>query len=81
MTPLKFLFILVFLIGLYFYAKCADPKYAEGLTNNTSQQPRCPDLLIQKGSNFFLYNSKVAQVPGVNPIEFDNLEDYTEFLD
>jgi len=81
MTPLTFLFILVFLIGLYFYAKCADPKYAEGLTNNNSQVTRCPDLLIQKGSKFFLYNSKVAQVPGVNPIEFDNLEDYTEFLD
>jgi hypothetical protein len=28
-----------------------------------------------------LYNSKVAKVPGVNPVEFDNLEDYTEFLD
>jgi hypothetical protein len=81
MTSLTFLFILVFLIGLYFYAKYADPKYSEGLTNNSSQQPRCPNLLIQKGSNFFLYNSKVAQVPGVNPIEFENLEDYTEFLD
>ena len=81
MTSLTFLFILVFLIGLYFYAKCADPKYAEGLTNNASQVQRCPNLLIQKGSNFFLYNSKLAQVPGVNPIEFNNLEDYTEFLD
>ena len=29
----------------------------------------------------FLYNSKVAQVPGVNPVEFQNLEDYVEFLD
>jgi len=81
MTSLTFLFILVFLIGLYFYAKYADPKYSEGLTNNSSQPPRCPNLLIQKGSRFFLYNSKVAQVPGVNPIEFENLEDYTEFLD
>ncbi len=26
-------------------------------------------------------DSKLAQVPGVNPIEFDNLEDYTEFLE
>jgi hypothetical protein len=81
MTALTFLFILVFLIGLYFYSKCADPKYAEGLTNNASQTSRCPNLLIQKGSNFFLYNSKVAKVPGINPIEFENLEDYTEFLD
>jgi hypothetical protein len=38
-------------------------------------------LLIQKGSKIYLYNSKLAQVPGVNPIEFDNLEDYSEFLD
>ena len=81
MTLLTFLSILVFLIGLYFYAKCSDPKYEEGLTNNSTTQPRCPNLLIQKGSRFFLYNSAVAKVPGVNPVEFENLEDYTEFLD
>jgi hypothetical protein len=72
--------IIVFMIGIYFYARCADPKYAEGFTNEKTQ-PRCPNLLIQKGSKFYLYNSKLAKVPGVNPIEFDNLEDYTEFLD
>ena len=80
MTLTTLLTILVFLIGLYFYARCADPKYAEGFTNN-SLKPRCPNLLIQKGAKFYLYNSKLAQVPGVNPIEFDNLEDYSEFLD
>jgi hypothetical protein len=80
MTLLTFLFILVFLIGLYFYAKGTGMKYSEGLTNNNSRPPRCPNLLIQKGSRFYLYNSQLAQVPGVNPVEFDNLEDYTEFL-
>jgi hypothetical protein len=80
MTLLTLLFILVFLIGIYFYAKSGDPKYFEGLTNNTGEL-RCPNLLIQKGSRFYLYNSKVAKVPGVNPVEFENLEDYTEFLD
>jgi len=81
MTLLIFFFIIVFLAGLYFYAKCADPKYMEGLTSNsTDLSSRCPNLLIQKGSKFYLYNSKLAKVPGVNPIEFDNLEDYTEFL-
>ena len=81
MTLLTYLLILIFLIGLYFYAKTADPKYSEGLTNNTTSETRCPNLLIQKGSKIYLYNSKIAQVPGVNPVEFDNLEDYTEFLD
>jgi hypothetical protein len=81
MTTFTFLLIIVFLIGLYFYAKTSNPKYAEGLTNNSnSSGQRCPDLLVQKGSRFYLYNTKLAEVPGVNPIEFENLEDYTEFL-
>jgi hypothetical protein len=78
MTLITYLSILVFLIGIYFYAKYSNSKYTEGLTNNN--QLRCPDLLIQKGSRFYLYTSKVEKVPGVNPIEFDTLEDYTEFL-
>lgn len=80
MTLFTFLFILVFLIGLYFYAKTTGVKVSEGFTNSNSRPPRCPNLLIQKGSKFYLYNSQIAQVPGVNPVEFDNLEDYTEFL-
>jgi hypothetical protein len=27
-----------------------------------------------------LYNSQVAKVPGVNPLRFNNLEDYVEFM-
>jgi len=41
----------------------------------------CPDVLIQKGKVFYLYNSKRVKVPGVNPIKFDDLEEYTEFLE
>ena len=70
-----FLYIIIFLIGLYFYCKTS------GVEGFTTEQPRCPNLLIQKGTKFYLYNSKIAKVPGVNPVEFDNLEDYTEFLD
>ena len=83
MSLLTFLFIVLFLIGLFFYAKGNDLKYTfnEGFTENFSKNVRCPNLLIQKGSRFYLYNSKLANVPGVNPIEFDNLEDYSEFLD
>jgi len=80
MTLTMLLTIFIFLIGLYFYAGCSDSKYAEGYTNLVSK-PRCPNLLIQKDSKFHLFNSKLAEVPGVNPIEFNNLEEYTEFLD
>ena len=88
MELFSFLLIILFLVGLYFYAKTADPKYSEGLTSNSGNSSsngngpvRCPNMLIQKGQSYYLYNSNLAEVPGVNPIEFNNLEDYVEFLD
>ena len=79
MTALLIFIILVFLAGIYFIAVYSDPKSLEALTNMMSS-PRCPNMLIQKGARFYLYNSTIAQVPGVNPIEFENLEDYVEFI-
>ena len=79
MSTLIYLIIVLFLASIYFYAKYTNSKYGESFTNNAEK--RCPNILIQKDANFYLYNSKIARVPGVNPIEFDNLEDYTEFLD
>ena len=36
--------------------------------------------MIQKGSKFYLKNTNLANVPGVNPIQFDSLEDYEQFI-
>ena len=60
MTLLTFLFIVLFFIGLFFYAKGNDLTYtfSEGFTPDNSKGARCPNLLIQKGSRFYLYNSK-----------------------
>lgn len=80
MTLLLILIIIVFLAGIYFITVSSDPKYLESLTN-MSGSTRCPNMLIQKGKNFYLYNSNLAEIPGVNPIEFENLEDYVEFID
>ena len=41
----------------------------------------CPNVLVQKGNTFYLHNNKVAKVPGVNPLKFDSLEEYTEFIE
>jgi hypothetical protein len=78
-TLIYILIIVSFLAGIYFCIATQSPKFMEGLTNIS--QPRCPDILVQNGKNYFLYNSKVAKVPGVNPVEFENLEDYVEFVD
>jgi len=71
--------------GLYFYLKHAprDSPTVEGMTTSSGEvaETRCPNILIQKGAKYYLYNSKLAKVPGVNPISFNNLEEYTEFLE
>jgi hypothetical protein len=69
--------IVVFLLGLYFII---SRGLKEGFEGGTIPK-RCPNVLIQKGAAFYLYNSKLANVPGVNPIRFNNLEEYTEFID
>jgi hypothetical protein len=76
-----FLILIVFLAGLYFYVTYGNKHpLLEGLTTNNGQL-RCPNLLIQKGPKYYLYNTNLAKVPGVNPIEFNNLEEYNEFLE
>ena len=75
------LMLIIFLGSLYFYIRyTSNPKMLEGLTTINGEL-RCPNLLIQKGTKYYLYNSNLAQVPGVNPIEFNDLEEYTEFLE
>lgn len=82
MYLIQLLILIIFLAGLYFYTKYDENKIVEeAMTNNITTNKRCPNILLQKGSRFYLYNSKLAIIPGVNPISFDNLEDYTEFLD
>jgi len=70
--------LLIFFLGLYFISKTNN---IETFTNNnTNTSYRCPNILLQHNGNFFLYNSKLAKIPGVNPLQFDNLEDYVEFM-
>ena len=66
--------VLVFLAGLYYYMFGNGKEGFQGPV-------RCPNLLVQKGSKFFLYNTDLAEVPGVNPVEFNDLEEYAEFLE
>jgi len=93
MTTTILLTIILFLAGLYFYIKhnyiIQESSY-EGMENNDNNDNNdkiktdgkgCPDILVQEGSKFYLYNSKVVKVPGVNPIVFNNLEDYVEFIE
>jgi hypothetical protein len=90
MSTTILLTIILFLAGLYFYIKhnyIIQESTYEGMENNNNNTniktngKGCPDILVQEGSKFYLYNSKVVKVPGVNPVVFNNLEDYVEFIE
>ena len=68
--------IIAFILGLAFIVRYRTRDVVEGFTGSDS----CPNLLIKKDNAYYLYNSNKAEVPGVNPIRFNNLEDYTEFM-
>lgn len=75
---LKLLIIgIIFLLGAYFTANFTHKDFVETFIN---ERKECYDLLVKKGNYIFLYNSKLAYVPGVNPIQFNNLEEYTEYI-
>ena len=65
--------ILIILIIIIFILYSNKKKTIEGFDSE------CPDILLQKGKHLVLLNTKVAKVPGVNPIVFNNLEDYSEW--
>ena len=69
------LMICILLVGLYLLMRSYNREGLQGLLN------RCPKVLIQEGNRFYLFNSSKAKIPGVNPIQFDNLNEYVEFLE
>lgn len=75
-TILIFGFIIPFSI-IFVYLSCF-PMSHEGFS--LEPKPSCPDILIERGGRFYLYNSRRAKVPGINPITFEHLEDYSEFI-
>ena len=76
-----------FMLGLYYYAN--SYKYYENMENKENKENKpithsnvsCPNMLIEKDGGYYLYNSKLAIVPGVNPIKFNSLEEYSEFIE
>jgi hypothetical protein len=75
MQPI-WLFILIFFVsGLYVSLHYTSESVLEGF------KPRCPNILIQNGNELLLKNTNLADIPGVNPIIFRNLQEYTEFVE
>jgi len=86
MTMTTWAILAMFIIGLMFTMTHTADSVQEAFqgrtgTNDKPNKNRCPNILIQKGSELYLHNSRLANVPGVNPLKFNNLEDYVEFTE
>jgi hypothetical protein len=74
-----FIILIIFLMGLYYVYNYPANSLTEPFSSDSIKY-KCPNMLIQKGKKLFLYNTKRANIPGVNPVVFNNLEEYVEFL-
>ena len=68
--------IVAFLVGLYF---CLMYK-SKDVLENFQGLGQCPNMLVKKGKELHLINTNRAMIPGVNPIKFNSLEDYAEYV-
>jgi hypothetical protein len=76
----------MFILGIYFiyYGVKYPYKLVEGFDEQSGSSPKtysCPNLLVQKGTEIYLYDKTKIEVPGVNPIKFNHLDEYVEFME
>lgn len=71
-------YVFVFLVGFYFcLTQNSIVPYEPFVSGNDND---CPNLLIKKGDKYLLQNTKKVIVPGVNPVQFNSLDEYEEFI-
>lgn len=77
--------LLVFLLGLYLFStgRLYELKMYENMdvetATSTTGAGSCPDLLIRRNGQIFLYRTQEPLVQGVNPVIFRNLDEYIEY--
>ena len=91
-----FLFV-TFLAGAYVYMFVDIRKQIENMENpeeeiepvaeetdkskESSREKSCYDMLVKRGSLLYLINTKAPEKVGVNPILFNNLDEYITYLE
>jgi hypothetical protein len=76
------LIIIIVISGIILFSNGRLWPGKDGFTNRSidNGNQNCPDLLIQNGEQFYLYNSKAPTVKGHNPMIFSKLSDYANFV-
>jgi hypothetical protein len=88
--------VFTFIWGWYMYATnrldALNPSSLEGMENpekssssstddSKSIPDNCPNVLLNKGNVLLLYNTKLPEKEGENPIPFYNLDEYINYLE
>ena len=74
---MKFIiYFIIIIAGIVFLAYASKHPVYETFTGSS-----CPNILVKNEKGILLYNTNRAHVPGVNPVTFENLEEYKEFID
>ena len=68
--------VIGFIMGLIFCYTQRSSSFYENFEDSTS----CPNMLVRKGEKLHLINTRALKVPGVNPIIFNNLEEYEDYF-
>jgi hypothetical protein len=61
--------LILIILFCYFFA------YKENFNVN-----QCPTTLLKSGDEILLYNPNLAEIPGVNPVKFHDLDDYEKYI-
>lgn len=80
--------LIVFFVGLYLYV-FEFSTFREGMVagagdsagDRAVDSTECPDLLVNQGNVILLYNSKLPEAKGTNPLEFKNMDEYILYLE
>lgn len=87
---IRIVLVLVLFIASLFAYLLVKPKNktdnkeenTEGFKNiKSSWEKNCPNLLIKKEGKIYLQNTNKAEIPGVNPIVFNDIGEYDEFME
>lgn len=74
--------LILFIVGLQVVSSYTTVDIENFETGGReSPHQKCADLLIQKDNILYLYKKREPEIPGVNPILFNNLEEYIEYIE
>lgn len=72
--------LILFFLGLAFVSTVSHDRFMEEFVGSPPLKS-CPSVLVQKDNKIYMYYKGEPEVPGMNPVIFDNLEEYSEYVD